>query len=149
MKTIKSLSVFMFFIAIMNPQTTNAQEDEAAVKAAITDYMEALYNVEPFKIERSVDPNLRKIGYWFNPEENTYRDNLEMTYQQLYDLAGSWNKDGSRVDADSPREIKIYEVHNKTATAKLTAEWGIDMFQLAKVDGQWKIYNIIWQSHPE
>jgi hypothetical protein len=32
--------------------------------------------------------------------------------------------------------------------AKITAQWGIDYMQLAKFDGQWKILNIVWQSHP-
>jgi len=71
------------------------------------------------------------------------------TYQQLYDLAGTWNKEGNRVTQDSPKEILIYEVNDKTATAKLTAEWGIDLFHLSKVDGVWKIMNIIWQSNPK
>ena len=32
--------------------------------------------------------------------------------------------------------------------ARLDAEWGIDFFHLAKVDGTWKIMNVIWQSYP-
>lgn len=126
-----------------------AQEDRTLVQAAIQDYVDALYDVDPSKIERSVDTSLRKIGYWYDPKTKEYRDNLPMTYQQLYDLAASWNKNGDRITANSPEEIVLYEVNDKTATAKLTAEWGIDLFHLAKVDGQWKIMNIIWQSTPK
>jgi len=36
----------------------------------------------------------------------------------------------------------------KTATAKLTAFWGIDYFQLEKIEDKWMIRHIIWQSHP-
>ncbi|WP_445382161.1 nuclear transport factor 2 family protein [Robiginitalea sp. IMCC43444] len=149
MKTLNFLAILLISTASLLAQTNDSQNDKAAVRLAITDYMEALYKVEPYKIERSVHPSLRKIGYWYNQQEDAYRNNLEMTYQQLYDLAGRWNADGTKVNADSPREIKIYEVHDKTATAKLTAEWGIDIFHLAKVEGQWKIYNIIWQSPPK
>lgn len=129
--------------------STFAQDDEAMVTSAIQDYVEALYEVKPELIERSVDSTLRKIGYWYDSESNNYRDNLPMTYQQLYDLAGSWNENGDRITTDSPKEIIIYEVNDKTATAKLTAEWGIDLFHLGKVKGEWKIMNIIWQSPPK
>lgn len=123
--------------------------DKTLVQSAIEDYVNALYEVDPSKIERSVDKSLRKIGYWYDGKSDEYRDNLPMTYQQLYDLAGSWNKDGNQVGPDSPKEIVVYEVNDKTATGKLTAEWGIDLFHLAKVNGQWKIMNIIWQSPPK
>jgi len=41
-------------------------------------------------------------------------------------------------------------VYNKTASARLTAEWGIDFMHLSKAaDGRWKILNIMWQSDPK
>ena len=42
----------------------------------------------------------------------------------------------------------MIEVMNQTATSKVVADWGIDHMQLGKYDGQWKIVNILWQSHP-
>ena len=59
------------------------QEDFKAVENAILDYVEALYLVDSTRIIKSVDPKLRKIGYWYNPKEKAYRDNLEMTHQQI------------------------------------------------------------------
>jgi len=52
-------------------------------------------------------------------------------------------------DEESPRKIEIYEVHDKTASAKLTAMWGINFMHLYKADGKWKIINIMWQSAPK
>ncbi|WP_273566760.1 nuclear transport factor 2 family protein [Maribacter halichondriae] len=144
-----AVAAFLFLSPPALGQDASMTSDEKSVHGAIQDYVDALYKVEPAKIERSVDPTLRKIGYWYDPDSKAYNDNLSMTYQQLYDLAGSWNKDGDRVTADSPQEITLYEVNDKTATGKLTAEWGIDLFHLAKVDDQWKIMNIIWQSPPK
>ena len=76
-------------------------------------------------------------------------DNLPMSYNQLVGLSARWNKDGSSANENSPKEIVIFDVNSKTASAKLTAEWGIDYFHLGKVNGQWKIFNVIWQSMPE
>lgn len=71
-----------------------------------------------------------------------------MTYNQLVNLAANWNKSGKRTNKNSPKNIIIFDINSKTASAKLTAEWGIDYFHLGKVNNQWKIYNVIWQSIP-
>ncbi|MHB0755000.1 nuclear transport factor 2 family protein [Polaribacter sp. M15] len=124
-------------------------EDYKNVKNAILDYVDALYLVDSTKIIKSVDTTLRKVGYWYNPDKKQYVNNLEMTHQQLVRLAARWNSDYDQVDETSPKEIEIFDVNSKTASAKLTAEWGIDLFHLAKVDHQWKIVNVIWQSQPK
>ncbi len=125
------------------------QEDYNNVKGAILDYVEGLYLVDSTRIIKSVDPKLRKLGYYYNPDKKGYVDNLEMTHQQLVRLAARWNSDYDQADENSPKEIEIFDVNSKTASAKLTAEWGIDLFHLAKVNDQWKIVNVIWQSQPE
>ncbi len=120
-----------------------------AVEAAILDYVEGIYEVDSTRIEKSVHPELRKRGYWFHPNEKAYRDNLDMTYEQLVHLAATWNKSGESANADSPKVIDIYDINDKTASARLTAEWGLDYFHLAKLDGQWLIMNVLWQSLPD
>lgn len=124
------------------------QEEYKKVEAAILDYVEALYLVDSTRIDKSVDTKLRKIGYWYHPDQKQFVDNLEMTHEQLSNLAARWNKSGNQVNEKSPKEIEIFDVNSKIASAKLTAAWGIDLFHLAKVDGQWKIMNVIWQSLP-
>ena len=124
-------------------------EDTKLVKVAILDYVDGLYLVDSTRIDKSVDKKLRKIGYWFHPDKKEYVDNLEMTHTQLSNLAANWNKNGSRANENSPKKIEIFDVNTKTASAKLTAEWGIDLFHLAKVNNNWKIVNVIWQSQPE
>ena len=128
-------------------QNSETKTDRELVQAAVEDYLLGLYDAEPSRIERSVDTTLRKIGYYEYKGEDY--DHVPMTYQQLYDLSASWNKDGSKTNEESPRKIEIYEVHDKTASAKLTAVWGIDFMHLSKSKGKWKIMNIIWQRMPK
>lgn len=125
------------------------KDDYKSVKAVILDYVEGLYLVDSTRIEKSVDPSLRKIGYWFNSKEKSWTSGSNMTYNQLVSLAARWNKNGERVNENTPKEIEIYDVNTKTASAKLTAVWGVDYFHLAKMNGQWKIMNVIWQSIPK
>ncbi len=131
----------------LSPSDLNLEKE--GVKKAILDYVEGIYAVDSTRIIQSVHPELRKRGYWFSKKENAYRDNLDMTFDQLVSLAASWNKSGERANADSPKIIEIYDVNDRTASAKLTAEWGIDYFHLAKLDGKWMIMNVLWQSIKE
>lgn len=118
-----------------------------AVEAAVVDYVEALYQAQPERVQRSVHPGLTKRGYFKKQGETTF-SNEPMSYDQLLSLAGRWNKDGKRPVATYPKEIVVFDVLDQTASAKLTAMWGVDYFHLAKYDGQWKIVNILWQEPP-
>ena len=130
------------------PTEITANTEYSKVEAAILDYVEGLYLVDSTRIEKSVHPELRKRGYWYNKKEKEYRDNLDMTFEQLRSLSARWNKKGNRVNEKSPKLIEIYDINDRTASAKLTAEWGIDYFHLAKLDGKWMIMNVLWQSIP-
>ncbi len=144
-------AIFHVFIVVLITSLTynhsysqnESSTDRQLVKSAVNDYVLALYHAEPQRIERSVDTTLRKVGYF--EYEGEAQNHVPMTYQQLYDLAGTWNEKGDKIDDNSPKEIEIYDVSSKTASAKLTAVWGIDYMHLSKVDGRWKIMNIIWQ----
>lgn len=119
--------------------------DKAAVHQAALDYVDALYEADPVKVERSVHPSLSKRGFMKRPA-GEYGPMGTMTYEQLVALAGTWNKDRQR--DTSIKKIEVMEVLDQTAVAKITAQWGIDYMQLAKFDGRWKIVNIVWQTHP-
>lgn len=128
-----------------NSNDRQNEADVEAVKRACLDYVEGIYEVKPELIERGVHPDLEKYGYW-RGEGDEYRG-VAMTYEQLVELAGKWNKDG-RAGEDAPKEITVFDVLDKTASAKLVAHWGIDYFHLVKEDGQWKILQVMWQSPP-
>jgi hypothetical protein len=129
------------------PAQPPVDAERAAVEQAVLDYVEALYRVEPARVERSVHPELTKRGYWIPKDQTAYREG-RMTYQQLHDLAGKWNADKHVDPAKAVKEIVVFDVLDQTASAKLVAEWGVDYFHLAKYDGTWKIVNVLWQSPP-
>lgn len=112
--------------------------DREAVRQAVLDYVEGVYNVDPTRIERSVHPRMAKLGFFRGPDDADYRDGSAMTFERLKDVARNFNREG-RVPQDAPKQIDIYEVLDKTASVKLTAHWGVDYMHLAKLDGRWMI----------
>jgi hypothetical protein len=120
--------------------------DRAAVQQAALDYVEGLYEADVTRIERSVHTGLQKRGFWRESPSLPWGPQSTMTYEQLIALAKTWN---AKKDRDtSIKKVDVYEVLDQTASAKVTAMWGIDYLHLAKYDGRWKIINILWQAHP-
>ena len=139
------LSSILFLTLLCLP--TRADDSEA-IRAAVQDYVLGIYEVAPERIDRGVDTDLRKIGYWRKDATQPYTE-MEMSFDQLRELATKWNKDGKLDAKAGKQEIRVLDQLDVTAVARLDAEWGIDYFHLAKIEGQWKIVNVLWQSYPE
>lgn len=143
-KVIFMMIAFVMVWPVAGRAQSNSEKD--AVKQAVLDYVEGIYEVDHTRIERSVHPELAKRGFYTKKGETAYTG-APMTFTQLVELAKTYNK-GGRVPKDAPKEVVIYDVLDQTASAKLTAVWGIDYMHLAKYDGKWKIVNILWQTPP-
>ncbi|MEM9556248.1 MAG: nuclear transport factor 2 family protein [Acidobacteriota bacterium] len=126
---------------------SEADADEQAIVQAVRNYADSAYLVKPELIDESVHPKLQKIGYVMRGETTSYRE-LWMNFYELKDLVSTWNTNGRFDPATAKREIRVLDQLDQTAVARLDAEWGIDYFHLAKLDGTWTIMNVIWQSYP-
>jgi Ni/Co efflux regulator RcnB len=146
-KLILVIAALALLPASVAAQQQSAEAEREAVKQAVLDYVEGIYMVDASRIERSVHPELAKRGFFVKKDETAYSSAV-MTFQQLVDLAKTYNKNG-RVPKDAPKEVVIFDVSDQTASAKLTAVWGIDYIHLAKYDGKWKFINVLWQSPPK
>ena len=142
-RTLFVLTLLLFSIAPVHAQT-NTQ----GVHDAVEDYLEGLYQAQPDRIERSVSKDLVKFGYWRQSADEAYAP-APMNFEQLKQLASRWNANNRmKLDDKTPREIVVLDVLDKTAVAKLTAQWGIDYFQLENIEGKWMIRHVLWQAHP-
>ena len=101
----KKLALFACTLALLvcanvthaqsNPANAAAAADREAVRQAVLDYVEGVYNVDPARIEKSVHPELAKRGFWRGKPEDAYREG-KMTHAQLIEVAKTWNKAGKR-----------------------------------------------------
>ena len=128
---------------------TNSTDDVAGVRQACFNYIDAFYKADTTLAYQSVHPSLQKRGFSFDQKTGSYSKQLEMPFPALIRLAKTWNKDGKRTSADSPRAVDVFEVADKTAVAKVTAVWGIDYIHLVKENDRWMIVNVLWQSPPK
>lgn len=144
MKWIPSLAALTLLL-LPGPSHAATDEDQKGVEMAVLDYVEGVYNADPDRIRRSVHEDLHKFGFARKTIEDEYRV-IPMTFERLVDLAATWNVDGTEIPEDAPKIVEVLDVLDQTASAKLTADWGIDYFHLAKYDGRWMIVQVLWQS---
>jgi hypothetical protein len=143
----KSPAVLLAVAVAVTIGSAQRDDDEEAIRQAVLNYANSAYLVKPELIDESVHPSLQKIGYTRQSVEEGWREHW-MNFYELKQLVSGWNKNGRFDPATAKREVKILDRLDRTAAARLDAEWGVDFFHLAKLDGQWKIMNVIWQSYP-
>ena len=119
---------------------------ERAVEAAVTDYVLGFYEAAPERLERCLSTELKKMGYWLPEEAEEYGGPGHMDYDSALELAARWNDQGQQGE-DLSYEVEVYEVLDKIASARVSAKWGIDYFQLVLEGEQWKIHHVLWQTH--
>jgi hypothetical protein len=125
--------------------SVSAQEGEKpAIEKAILNYVETFYEADTTKAYESIARDLAKRGY-YTAKDGSVQE-AKMSFEQLVRLAQRW-KTTQNITAASPRKITVFDVLDKIATAKVEAQWGIDYFHLAKLNGKWTIINVLWQDY--
>ena len=117
-----------------------SMDDTAAVKQAVMNYVEGVYQAKTDLIQRSVHSDLKMFGYKGAAEKS----GQTMTYTQLVEFASKYNAGG--VPKDALKEVKVFDVSGNLASAKLKSSWGTEMLHLVKEDDQWKIMQIVSQA---
>jgi hypothetical protein len=125
----------------------DAASDRAAVEAAVRDYVEGFYQGDTTRLQRSISPEVYKTG-WYRPRDATAYQPSRMPWPEFLAYANRVRTSGRTAPATAVREIQLFDVLDQTASAKLTAFWGIDYLLLSKIDGRWMITHVLWQSPP-
>jgi putative lumazine-binding protein len=132
--------------AAARPGAAQTTADSAAVRAAVLDYVEGLYQVDPARVDRSVSPELAKRSV--AAFQGTGREYLRpMSKDVLLNVAATFNREG-RTPRDARREVVILDMLDRTAAVRLTAVDWVDYMHLARLNGRWTIVNILWQDVP-
>jgi len=125
---------------------SNGREDWAAVEAAARDYIEGSYAGTPERMERALHPELHKVRLVTHPETGV-QFLQKMGYSAL--VEGTRAGMGMLPEGEWGVEVDIFDVSHDMAMAKVTSARYIDYVQLAKVNGAWKLINVLWVPNPE
>lgn len=136
-----SVICILFFSFFASAQT---KQDTLAIKQAALDYIESQHTPNPDRMERALHPRMVKRTFWKDKE--TGKDYVrETNTESMILLAESYNKNGDKFPASPRKDIKLLDVSDRTASVKLFADEWIDYMHLVKLNGIWKIINVLWQ----
>jgi len=139
----------IFFIMILVCMTTftfaqnsELEKEKEGIKQAALDYMEGAHEGNADRIERSVHPELNKVSIRSIPKfekQILYKAGftrlLELVRANVIPLEGE-NKE---------IKVTIFAVKEGLACAKAVSPMFYDYLQLAKIDGKWKLINVLWR----
>lgn len=121
--------------------------DEAAIKAAALDYLEGWYTGDAERMERALHPDLAKRIVRVDPEGKWDRvDHMSALTLVQYTRKGY----GKKVPVEERQaDVKVLDRYGNAAVVKAVARDWVDFLHLGKVNGQWKIINVLWEMKPE
>jgi hypothetical protein len=121
-----------------------SKQDTLAITQAAFDYIESQHKPNPAQMERAIHPRMVKRTFW--KDQVTQKEFLDENFtENMIILAERYNRNGDKFPARPKKDVKLLDVSDRTASVKLTADEWIDYMHLAKLNGQWKIVNVLWQ----
>jgi hypothetical protein len=140
----KVLLVLMYLSAFS--AFTQTPSDTLMIRQAALDYIESQHRPNAEQMSRSIHPRLVKRTFWRS--KSTGREFIsETSAEEMVITAEGYNKNGNRFPAIPKKEVKIFDIEERTASVKLIADEWIDYMHLIKIDGKWKVINVLWQYH--
>lgn len=136
-------------IAVLVVLTTRAAAqsaaDSAGIRQAAHDYIDGYYTSDAERMERAVHPELAKRIVRTNEQGRSMLSQMSaMTLVQITRNGGG--KDVA--PADRKDDVRILDIYQNAASARVDASTWVDYLQLAKWNGRWVIVNVLWELRP-
>ena len=147
----KRYLVLGLIVACIAPASASAGDDpggegeRAAIEAAARDYIDGWYEGDAERIARGLHPDLAKRVVRTLPSGNQIVSSLSYHTMVEYTESGFGSK---AKKPDQVNEVLILDVSPSTASVKTVSYEYIDYLHLAKIGGQWRIINVLWEPNP-
>jgi len=129
------------------PTAAQTAADSTAIRATAMDYIEGWYAGDAARMERALHPELAKRVV--TTDASMGRSQLESIGAMTLVLrtrAGG----GSRTPPErQQKDLRILDIFNNAAVAKIIASDWVDYLELAKWNGRWVIVNVLWEYKPK
>jgi hypothetical protein len=147
MKTRMILTVFCLHAIIMNGQVNpDLKADSALIIETALNYGDGWYSGDAARMEKAIHPDLNKVCPILNPQTG-----------KTFLMLSSWSglieparaKAGFLEESKRNISVKILKINDNVACAKLNSSQFNDYLAMVKIDGQWKIVNVLWTFGPD
>ncbi len=135
---------FITFLIIFISSTYSTgltQTDSTLIVNTVLDYGEGYYSGSPERMESAIHPDLNKVS----PEKIGMTGGIVLrnsTYSGLIELCR--NKIGMLDESKRNISVAVLKIDGDMAFARLNSAKFNDYVQLGRIDGKWKIINVLW-----
>lgn len=136
------LSIFLSFSLFTSAQH---QTDKTQIEVTLNNYIDGFYQGDTLKLKAALKPRLYKFGYLKDKETGTYKYYQDLPYDKALTLAQRIKEQGMTRTETEMRGVKVLEIANHIASARVTGAWGLDYILLSKDNGKWMIEQVIWE----
>jgi hypothetical protein len=113
--------------------------DEEAIERAARDYVEGFYAGDLERLERGVHPSLQKLIVRRMPwAEELQRMDRETLLEHARMSAAKEAGEERRI------EVAVLGVYQNTAVARIASPDFVDHAQLVRINGDWRVVNVLW-----
>ena len=132
-----ALSLFLTLNLSTHAQDASSQaDDSSAVRATVTNYIEAYYTADAHRMAQTLHPHyLKHMIHGDIPVR-------EKTGTQMVQEVRANNPAGIP-QADRTERVTVLDITGNLASAKLVTPHWVDYMTLSKVDGDWKILSVV------
>ncbi|MEW6744419.1 MAG: nuclear transport factor 2 family protein [Planctomycetota bacterium] len=128
-------------------QVADAERDRAAaaVKEAALDYIEGAFSADAMRMERAVHPELHKVSPVSMPDsKGTFLEKIGAG------ILIEWTRSKGGMLPEDKRDIRveILDMTDSMACVEILSAMYFDYLELAKIDGEWKLVNVLWKMNP-
>ena len=132
---------------IASAQAGATAADSAGIREAALNYIEGWYEGDAQRMEKALHPELAKRIVRTDPANG--RSNLS-SMSALTLINGTRNGGGKATPvANRRKDVRILDVFEGAATARVDASDWVDYLQLARSNGRWVIVNVLWELRPQ
>ncbi len=125
----------------------NAEEETEAIAKTALDYGEGWYEGNAERMEQALHPDLAKRALMPDPRSGKGRID-QMSALTLVQMTRAGY--GSKTPQEARRtEVTILDIHGNAASVKLQMHDWVDYMHMTRIDGQWKIVNVLWEFNRE
>mgnify|MGYP003113220355 CR=1 FL=1 len=113
--------IVALFISLSFSVFPQVNADKFLIETTLNNYIDAFYKGDMTKLKAVIKPRLNKFGYWKNKESGDYEYYGHMSYDPAMKFAQKIESDGSTRDETKIRTVKVLDIGNHIAAAKVIA----------------------------
>lgn len=120
--------------------------DRTAVERAARDYIEGAYSADAERVVRALHPEVHKVRVAGDPRSG---EAILMRTGWSLMVEGTRMGAGQLPEEDRDIAIHVFDIADGLAAVRILSRQYRDYLQMAVIDGEWKVINVLWVPNPD